>query len=106
MNEIITQSPEEIKEKERAYSAVYYAAHKEERAAYKKHKRANHRAEVLSHYGGKCACCGETTYEFFGNRPHKRRRRETQKRSRSQQPRYDWMVNKKQLSRRLPNLMP
>ncbi len=27
--------------------------------------RRNLRAKVLSHYGGKCSCCGESTPEFL-----------------------------------------
>lgn len=25
----------------------------------------NNREDAIKHYGGKCACCGETTYEFL-----------------------------------------
>jgi hypothetical protein len=58
----------------------YYLAHREARLAYahawqtknKEHylavarkTRALRRVEVLSHYGLKCNCCGETTIEFL-----------------------------------------
>lgn len=34
-------------------------------AAKAKRVRDKHRADVLAHYGNKCACCGETTPEFL-----------------------------------------
>jgi hypothetical protein len=46
----------------RAYFAAYYAKNK---AAYLEKSRKL-RQEVLSAYGGKCACCGESTPEFLG----------------------------------------
>lgn len=32
---------------------------------YRRVKRRKHRQEALDKYGGKCACCGEETYEFL-----------------------------------------
>jgi predicted restriction endonuclease len=70
----------ENKERLNAYSAEYHIKHREEVALKKKiyekeHRKeanANRRAltlkwrkEVLAHYGGKCVCCGETTFEFL-----------------------------------------
>lgn len=68
------------KEEERICNAAYYASHKEEVAAMNRRYLEANREEinakgrkrtrqrrlgVLSHYGGKCACCGETTFEFL-----------------------------------------
>lgn len=52
-----TTHREEINE----YARKYKAEHREEGIA----KRRKLRQEVLEHYGGKCVCCGETTYEFL-----------------------------------------
>jgi len=41
--------------------AAYRAAHREERVGQERMFRLG----VLQHYGGKCACCGETVYEFL-----------------------------------------
>jgi len=49
------------KEKENSYSREYSRKHSEE----KRLERITLRKEVLEHYGGKCACCGETKYEFL-----------------------------------------
>jgi len=49
------------KEKEHLSRIEYNKIHKEE----KRLERIELRKEVLKHYGGKCACCGETTYEFL-----------------------------------------
>jgi len=40
---------------------IYYAAHKKEITQ----KYRELRREVLDYYGGKCTCCGETTFEFL-----------------------------------------
>jgi hypothetical protein len=79
------------KERKRGYDRTYYLKHREEirifrqnhreeLSLYQKKLRDLHRPElrendrkrqqelrkvVLNHYGGKCACCGETTYEFL-----------------------------------------
>jgi hypothetical protein len=80
-----------FKEKNPAYAKAYCAAHREEKrvydeayreahrgeiqaynAAHKKEQRAWHRSQnaairlaAINHYGGKCACCGETNLEFL-----------------------------------------
>lgn len=33
---------------------------------YRRNSNRRRREEVIAHYGGKCECCGETTYEFLG----------------------------------------
>jgi len=46
----------------------YYADNKERIRARNRERYAERRLEVLKHYGGdppKCACCGESTYEFL-----------------------------------------
>lgn len=43
----------------------YYARHREERKAYRRNKSRRHREIALNHYGNKCACCGESSYEFL-----------------------------------------
>lgn len=68
---------EEQKEKAREYARRYYWAHAEERREYQRTRnpahtrealrksRAKLKAEVYSHYGDKCACCGETESRFL-----------------------------------------
>ena len=68
---------EEQKERAREYARAYYWAHREERLRYARednpaHKRdrlrksrAKLKAEVYSHYGDKCACCGEAEPKFL-----------------------------------------
>jgi hypothetical protein len=58
------------------YRHKYFLEHKEYIAEKTRKYRLEHkehikelyisrRKEVLGHYGGKCTCCGETTYEFL-----------------------------------------
>ena len=35
------------------------------RKAYMKARRIEERTKVIEHYGGKCACCGETEWKFL-----------------------------------------
>jgi len=49
------------KEKRNAASRKYSLEHKEQDRL----ERIAIRKEVLEHYGGKCECCGEVTYEFL-----------------------------------------
>jgi hypothetical protein len=68
---------EEQKEKIRERSRQYYWTHAEERREYQRTRnpahgrealrksRAKLKAEVYSHYGDKCACCGETEPRFL-----------------------------------------
>lgn len=68
---------EEQKEAIRARSRAYYWAHAEERREYSRernpaHKRealrktrAKLKAEVYSHYGDHCSCCGEGNRQFL-----------------------------------------
>ena len=44
-------------ERTKAYYKKYRVVEKENRRKLRK--------EVINHYGGKCTCCGETTYEFL-----------------------------------------
>jgi hypothetical protein len=68
------KNPEDAK----AYARRYYEAYREERREYDRSRpkrdwdyeysrvyRHKRRAEVLIHYGGRCACCGEDRYEFL-----------------------------------------
>lgn len=68
---------EEQKEAEREASRRYYWAHREERLRYArednparkrdrlKKSRAKLKAEVYSHYGSVCSCCGEGNQGFL-----------------------------------------
>jgi hypothetical protein len=68
---------EEQKEKERERARKYYWEHREERLAYMRNRdnshyqaanrraRAKLKAEVFSHYGDRCACCGEVDPRFL-----------------------------------------
>lgn len=47
------------------YSKNYYKTNKDEVNAKRAKKRAELRSIIFSHYGEKCACCGELTPEFF-----------------------------------------
>jgi len=49
--------------KEKAREA--YCKNKEKFLASQKKTRFNRRKRVLDHYGGKCACCENTQYEFL-----------------------------------------
>jgi len=37
----------------------------DKRAASCRERRRKRRAQVIEHYGGRCACCGESQYEFL-----------------------------------------
>ena len=82
---------EEQKERAREYARRYYWKHREERLAYMRERdnahyqkanrksRAKLKAEVYSHYGDKCGCCGEANLAFLtiehlngGGRAHRR----------------------------------
>ncbi len=52
---------EQYRESQRRYQRVRRNATPQHRANY----RARLRAQVLEEYGGRCACCGETTPEFL-----------------------------------------
>jgi hypothetical protein len=64
--------PEKKKDKDK----TYYWKHKkellqkwrekrDEMYKYQKEFRIRRRSDVLSHYGGICQCCGESTFEFL-----------------------------------------
>lgn len=42
-----------------------YMRHREERVILARRKRAELKEKVLTHYGGRCQCCGETAREFL-----------------------------------------
>jgi predicted restriction endonuclease len=47
---------------------IYHQAHKEERCIKGRENRMKNKLKVLTHYGGnppKCACCGETIFDFL-----------------------------------------
>jgi hypothetical protein len=62
-----------------AKAKEYYAATREERIAKMAEYRHQARLDAITHYGGKCACCGELHLEFLaidhinggGNKHHK-----------------------------------
>lgn len=54
------------KEEQKANSKAYYQVHKEEQRAKGRARHAALRLEALKHYGGQCACCGETEPKFLG----------------------------------------
>ncbi len=61
------------------YSAKRYVENREEMQEQHKEYIRNLRHEVMALYGGKCACCGENSYEFLtfdhingGGAAHKR----------------------------------
>jgi hypothetical protein len=43
----------------------YYSRTATPRALYSKRHRETLQQDIISHYGGKCACCGETTTAFL-----------------------------------------
>lgn len=43
----------------------YRDSHKKEILGYHRAYRQKLRKNIIEHYGGKCACCGETTFEFL-----------------------------------------
>ena len=55
----------EHQEQHRAASRLYGQEHKEEISAKRKLQRRQLKQTVLDAYGGVCACCGESTYEFL-----------------------------------------
>lgn len=67
MLEIIPQPQQETSEieKKRAYDVAYRAVNQEWINAKGRARDRLSRLAALNHYGGKCACCGETTYEFL-----------------------------------------
>lgn len=76
-NKPYSELTEEQKEKVRERSRRYYWEHREERVAYQraldpaaknqrsKDWRVKLKAEVYSHYGDRCACCGEANPMFL-----------------------------------------
>lgn len=82
---------EEQKERARESARQYYWKHRDERLAYMRDRDKSHyqaanrkaraklKAEVYSHYGSACACCGESNLFFLtiehlngGGRAHRR----------------------------------
>ncbi len=53
------------KEKTKEWYKEYHKTHKDEYRARHKKYRLKVRNDVINHYGGKCACCGENTLEFM-----------------------------------------
>jgi len=47
------------------YHDKYYLENKNEVTRKHREYDRKHRTECIDHYGGKCACCGENTYEFL-----------------------------------------
>ena len=52
-------------EKQKEKRRVYYQLHKEKHNLRMKELHIILRKEVITMYGGKCACCGETEYKFL-----------------------------------------
>ena len=55
------KNPEWSKE----YNITYYEAHSVELKTKQKARNRSKREAVLNYYGGRCACCGESQYEFL-----------------------------------------
>ncbi len=53
------------KEKEKILHKKWYQEHKDEQIEYEKKKHFNLKIEVIEHYGGRCACCGETNIKYL-----------------------------------------
>lgn len=58
------KTPEQ-KAAEYAKTIAYQKANPERNKEYRRRATKNRRLAVLSAYGGKCACCGDATYEFL-----------------------------------------
>lgn len=56
---------EEERVKERRKAAEWRVTHKEWANEHCKNNLRKTRLKVFTHYGNKCACCGETTFEFL-----------------------------------------
>lgn len=52
-------------EASREHSRKWRRVHVEDRKVYRRAWNQSRRKEVLAHYGNRCACCGEDTYEFL-----------------------------------------
>jgi len=69
--------PEEARERQREYARAYYWRNRDARVAYQRSRpkelvrernrqsRAKLKAEVYSHYGSVCSCCGESNLGFL-----------------------------------------
>ena len=53
------------KERSRQYNAQYYVVHSAKIKSTMKRINAEIKAKCIGHYGGKCACCGETNIGFL-----------------------------------------
>jgi hypothetical protein len=56
---------ENNREKIKTEQKFYYEVHRDEIRTKARQKSAELRAEVIQHYGGCCACCGETEIKFL-----------------------------------------
>jgi len=66
-------------EKQAARHKAYYEKNREATSAYQKAYHAKQKIEVITAYGGRCVCCGESRIEFLtldhlngGGRKHRR----------------------------------
>lgn len=59
------RTPEELKYA-REWHRQWYQTHKEVAAERNRRNTRKYRMAALGAYGGKCACCGESCYEFLG----------------------------------------
>lgn len=50
----------------KVYNRAYEITHRAARNLKHRDYRRTRRIEVLQHYGGRCACCGETEPQFLG----------------------------------------
>jgi hypothetical protein len=53
------------REKTRLYMRRWRATNNEHSTRYMRNWQRSRRERVLEHYGGHCACCGESEYEFL-----------------------------------------
>ena len=52
-------------EKQRAANRKSYYKHRDARSKVTRNRQIERRKMVIEHYGGKCECCGEDTFEFL-----------------------------------------
>lgn len=53
------------KEKNKEYYHNYYLTHKEQKSERERQRLQRYKEQVIEHYGGKCACCGESNIKFL-----------------------------------------
>lgn len=67
------------KKERKEYSNKYHKNNREKRLIYFKQQTKNRKLKIIEAYGGKCNCCGESTFEFLSIE-HKKKDGNKQKR--------------------------